>query len=186
MKIKRLLAILLTMCMIGGLLPSAFAEESESGLTLVYDFRATAIEGYTGTNTIRDNVINNWTLDRTKSTGYWKYESQTGVPYIGFQFNGLCLYTNNAEQPPNDSAMVFTIEIPSSATYSASVSDHKVYAKGYLHSVVIHRLNIVSYNLGENVGRNEENGYSRHEAIEGHKRKAGVSHLAVLHKDNEG
>ena len=141
MKVKGLIALLLTVLMIGGMFPTVFAGDGDAEITLVYDFASTALiksdgtpnintDNVSNTPTVRDSAISGYTLDRTRSTGYWKYESQVGVPYIGFQFNGLYFYTNNAEQPLNSSAMVFTVEIPKSGTYSASVSDHNVYANG--------------------------------------------------------
>jgi len=136
MKTKRFLAFLLTVLMIGGLIPTVFAEGEAvegTGVTLVYDFASTALikpdgtpnintDKVSNTPTVRDSAINTYTLDRTRSTGYWKYEAQTGTDYIGFQYNGLLFRTAKKEQPLNTNAMVFTITVPTSGMYTPEIA----------------------------------------------------------------
>ncbi len=134
MKLKRFFALLLTITMIGAILPAVAAAETDTGTTLVYDFACTALLNSDGTphgtSTVRDGNIKNYTLDRTKSTGYWAYVGQPGVNTAAFQDNGLYFYTLNKEEPENSNAMVFTIGIPMSGIYSADVSGHRIYANG--------------------------------------------------------
>ncbi len=131
MKSKRLLAFLLTICMIGGMLPTVFAAEGEATTTtLEYDFRCTALlepDGTPhGTDTVKYSDVNNYTVNEEKSN-YWKFERLINVDNAPFQDNGLYFKTARAGITPNNNAVVFTINVPASGSYTASVSGYKNY-----------------------------------------------------------
>ncbi len=141
MKTKRFLAFLLTMLMIGGMLPTVFAEtatEDSTGVTLVYDFTSTAlikpdgtpninVDKVSNTPTVQYSAINTgYTVDSDRSN-YWKFEHLINVDAAPFQYNGLYFKTARAGITANNNAVVFTINIPASGTYTASVSDYKNY-----------------------------------------------------------
>lgn len=128
MKSKRLLAFLLTICMIGGLIPTVFAAEGEP-VTLVYDFACTVLDGYNSTTTLASDNIGNLVPNSAKSS-YWKFESKINVKLANFQSNGFVFTTSDRTDASEDHAVVFTINVPTSGTYSASVKDHLINYQG--------------------------------------------------------
>ncbi len=124
MKSKRLLAFLLTICMIGGMLPTVFAAEGDAGgagVELVYDFACTALAGYNSEVTLASDKIGNLIPDSKKSH-YWKFENLINVNYAGFQYNGLSFYTATKTAELNSNAVVLTIKVPASGTYNAEAT----------------------------------------------------------------
>ena len=96
-----------------------YVDNSEKVWT--YDFSWKALSDYTGTGTVSADNINNYTLDRTKSTGYWKYENRIDVRYAGFQNDGLCFYTAYKETPKDCNAVVFTLRAEVSGAFVPNV-----------------------------------------------------------------
>ncbi len=94
---------------------------SESEKVWTYDFAHTALADYTGTATVSSANINNYTLDRTKSTGYWKFESYINENYAGFQKDGLCFYTPVKEAPKDSNAVIFTVKVETDGAFVPSV-----------------------------------------------------------------
>ena len=129
MKTKRLLAFLLTVLMIGGLLPTVFAEdaaEGDAGTTLVYDFSTAAFSDYaTPGTTLTASTVGKYTIDPAKSE-QWKYVSCINVGTLGFQSDGLCFYTAQKEAEANSNAIVITMNVPASGTYKPSISHSEI------------------------------------------------------------
>ncbi len=160
MKTKKFLAFLLTILMIGGMLPTVFAAdiaEGSAGVTLVYDFTSTALikpdgtpninaDKVSNTPTVGYAVINGYTLDRTRSTGDWKFEHLINVDAAPFQYNGLYFKTSRSGITANNNAVVFTINVPSSGTYTASVSDYKNYFNNEWTDIYIVSKDVVAAN----------------------------------------
>ena len=124
MRTKRFFALLLTICMIGGMLPTVFAAEGDAGSTgveLVYDFACTALAGYNSEDTLASDKIGSYSLNSEKSD-YWKFEKLINVNYAGFQFNGLSFYTPVKTAELNSNAVVLTIKVPASGTYNAEAT----------------------------------------------------------------
>ncbi|MBQ9986390.1 MAG: hypothetical protein IJP38_08805 [Oscillospiraceae bacterium] len=123
MKLRKFFALLLTICMIGGMLPTAFASVAEP-LKLEYDFACTALLKSDGTSNgetvVRDGNLKFYTVNEEFSAS-WKYVAHPGVNSIYVQPTGLLFYTANKDELENSNAIVLSINIPTSGTYSPSV-----------------------------------------------------------------
>ncbi|MBQ2839749.1 MAG: Ig-like domain-containing protein, partial [Oscillospiraceae bacterium] len=121
MKTKRFLALLLTIIMIGGMLPTAFAADAEAtAKEAVYSFTVGAVKGATGTSVKTETITDKSMLDSTVSTGAWQYYTKPGIQYESLYEGGLQYYAFTEAEGKN--AMVLRMWVDNSATYIPTLS----------------------------------------------------------------
>ena len=143
MRMKRIISLALVCVMIISLLPTvALAAEGE----YVYDFSTYAFSDYADKATsLKTTNVNNYTLDRTVSTGYWRYESQFNEKTVGFQKDGLCFYTPVKETTKDSNAVVLTITVDKDGAYTPSVT-HTEITYGEKTDIYIVKKDVVTAN----------------------------------------
>ena len=140
---KRIISLALVCVMIISLLPTvALAAEGE----YVYDFSTYAFSDYADKATsLKTTNVNSYTLDRTVSTGYWRYESQFNEKTVGFQKDGLCFYTPVKETTKDSNAVVLTITVDKDGAYTPSVT-HTEITYGEKTDIYIVKKDVVTAN----------------------------------------
>ena len=120
--------------MIRKLMLTPVVESSDEPTPFAYDFACTVLLNKStgasnGKTTVRDGNVKNFIVDSNLSES-WTYVAQPGVNTAAFQENGLYFYTANVDEPLNNNAVVFTINVPTAGTYAPSVEGHRIYANG--------------------------------------------------------
>ncbi len=118
MKTKRFLAFLLTILMIGGLFPTAFAEDSaEVTYNPVYLITKDAYN-------CPDNYYNwgntTYTLDRTKSTGYYEYVGGINNKGASVSNDGAMPWTD-VEENYGNAALILKAYVDRAGLYDAKI-----------------------------------------------------------------
>ena len=151
-KMKRILGIILAIAMLVSMIPSAFAEETTEGGTVVYSpeyvFNLKAI-GHT-TDTIAKSVSvlgptsgsNGYTLDRSESSGEWWYTNTFNIPTCNVQAEDLCFYTPvspvKGSSYEDNNGVVLNLIVDKSGTYVPEILDAGMYYTSFLDIYLIH------------------------------------------------
>ncbi|MBQ2743972.1 MAG: heparinase II/III family protein, partial [Oscillospiraceae bacterium] len=121
MKAKRFLALLLTICMIGGLMPTVFAADAEEAVPIVYDFSTAALADYATPNkSVKYTLVNNYKINPEVSAN-WRYTGLINESNVAFQPDGMCFFTPAKNSGANSNAVILTLEIPTAGSYTPSI-----------------------------------------------------------------
>ncbi|MBQ2741883.1 MAG: hypothetical protein IJP38_06045 [Oscillospiraceae bacterium] len=115
---KKFLSIILTAMLIVGMLPTAFAEDVVENPKYAFSYSA---HGKTENVTVTDFTTYE-TIDKSVSTGSWKYVSRLGDVYSTMELQQEQLqYSVKSVDPVNDNALLLMLKVDASGTYVPTV-----------------------------------------------------------------